>query len=158
MHNTLRRPYIGFLGAILFLTACADPSSNEGAGQLIGGLVGAAVGVAVGDDLGVGDVFAGAVGAAAGTAVGGSIGRKLDEADRLKAEVATLSALQFEKDTTVRWRSDQNEEVFGTVSTRGDAAEKIECKTVKHVVNIRGKEYTERDRLCKTSDGSWQLS
>jgi hypothetical protein len=64
MHNALRRPYIRFLGAILFLTACADPFSNEGAVQLVSGLVGAASGVAVSNDLGVDDVFAGAVGAA----------------------------------------------------------------------------------------------
>ena len=157
MAESLKR-YTLLLASSMLLSACADPNSNEGAGQLIGSLVGAAVGVAVGDDLGVGDVFAGAVGAAAGAAVGGSIGRKLDEADRLKAEVATLSALQFEKDTIVKWRSDDNESVFGTVSTRSQGANSTECKTVKHVVNIRGEEYIERDRLCKTADGSWQLS
>lgn len=144
---------------LLFAPGCSENMSNKEKGELAGYVLGAAVGIAIGDDLGIGESAGAVLGAAAGFVVGGVIGANLDEVDRLKLEVATLSALQIEEETTVRWKSAKNENVSGTVSTKATTvASSNECRVVSHVVNIRGDEYRERDTLCRQSDGSWALS
>lgn len=147
------------ISGVLFVASCSENTSNKEKGELAGMLIGTAVGIAIGDDLGLGESLGAGLGAIAGIMVGGAIGANLDEVDRLKAEVATLSALQIKEEATVRWKSDENENVSGTVSTKNTTlASSNECRVVSHVVNIRGKEYHERDTLCRQSDGSWQLS
>ena len=144
---------------LLFLPSCSEDMSVQEKGELIGLALGTAVGFAIGDDLGIGEGVGSVVGAMAGTMIGGVIGQKLDEVDRLKMEVATLSALQMDEEATVLWKSDKNENVLGTVSTRNvSRPSQRDCRVVTHTVNIRGQESLERDTLCRQADGSWALS
>lgn len=141
----------------LALTGCN--MNYEEQGQLIGTIVGGAVGAALGDDYGIGEEVGLVIGMAAGGMIGEAIGAKLDEVDRLKAEMATMSALEMNEETKVSWKSPENKNVSGVVTTenvRNNSGRN--CKSVTHVVNIRGEEYRERDTLCQQSDGSWALS
>ena len=145
--------------AFLAVSGCSENMSIKEKGEAVGYLIGAGVGLAIGDDLGIGDGFGMVLGAAAGTILGSIIGEKLDEVDQLKAEVAALNALKIEEEATVHWKSDENKNVSGTVSTKNaTVASNKECRVVSHVVNIRGEEYRESDTLCRQSNGSWALS
>lgn len=147
------------LSTCMALSSCSENMSNKQKGEFVGYLVGGGVGLILGDDLGIGDGVGMIVGAVAGTILGGAIGEKLDEIDKLKAEVATMNALKIEEEATVHWKSDKNEGVSGKVSTKKTVmASNDNCRVVSHVVNIRGEEYSERDTLCRQSDGSWALS
>lgn len=151
--------YVSLLGLILFVGACSNDMSYEEKGELVGLAVGGTIGAMIGDDYGAGEVMGAGFGMIAGAMLGEAIGAKLDEVDQLKAEVATLTALKMEEDTTVSWKSPKNENVSGKVSTRSvRETASVNCKSVTHVVNIRGKEYREKDTLCQQSDGSWALS
>ena len=142
----------------LAVSGCSENTSYKQKGELAGFLVGAGVGAVIGDDS-FGASLGAVVGAFAGSVIGGIIGEKLDEIDKLKAEVAVLNALKIEEEATVHWKSDENENVSGTVSTRKTTtASNNNCRVVSHVVNIRGSEYNESDTLCRQSDGSWALS
>ena len=145
--------------AFLALSGCSENASNKEKGEFVGYLVGAGVGLALGDDLGIGEGLGMVLGAASGVILGGAIGEKLDEIDQLKAEVAVLNALKIEEEATVHWKSDENKNVSGKVSTKKTTvASNGNCRVVSHVVNIRGSEYNESDTLCLQSDGSWALS
>ena len=151
--------YVSLLGLILFVGACSNDMSYEEKGELVGLAVGGTIGAMIGDDYGAGEVMGAGFGMIAGAMLGEAIGAKLDEVDQLKAEVATLTALKMEEDTTVSWKSPKNENVSGRVSTQSvRETASVNCKSVTHVVNIRGKEYREKDTLCQQSDGSWALS
>ena len=101
----------------------------------------------------------GTLGMIAGAMIGEAIGAKLDEVDRLKAEMATMSALEMNEETKVSWKSPENKNVSGSVTTKiVRNSPGRNCKSVTHVVNIRGEEYREKDTLCRQSDGSWALS
>ena len=150
-------------GSLALLTGCSENMNNQDKGELIGAAVGATIGLAIGDDLGLGDaageLVAIGLGSMAGAIIGGSIGAKLDEIDRLKAELATVSALEMEEDTTVEWKSSKNKDVSGSVSTSAiRKTASAECKKVSHVMIIRGQEYREEDTLCRQDNGSWALS
>jgi surface antigen len=154
-----KNKYVSLLGLILIVGACSDDMSYEEKGELVGLAVGGTIGAMIGDDYGAGEVMGAGFGMIAGAMLGEAIGAKLDEVDQLKAEVATLTALKMEEDTTVSWKSPKNENVSGRVSTRAvRETASVNCKSVTHVVNIRGKEYREKDTLCQQSDGSWALS
>ena len=145
--------------AFLAVSGCSENMSIREKGEVVGYVIGAGVGLAIGDDLGIGDGFGMVLGAVTGTILGGIIGEKLDEVDQLKAELAALNALKIEEEATVHWKSDENKNVSGAVSTMNtNVASNSECKVVTHVVNIRGEEYRESDTLCRQSNGSWALS
>ena len=144
--------------AFFTLSACSESTSYKEKGEFAGYVIGATVGAVVGDDS-IGAGLGAVVGAVAGTIIGGVIGEKLDEVDQMKAEIAALNALKLEDEATVRWKSDKNKNVSGTVSTKKTTlASNSDCRVVSHVVNIRGEEYREKDTLCRQSDGSWALS
>ena len=145
--------------AFLAVSGCSENTTNKEKGEFVGYLIGAGVGLAIGDDLGIGDGVGMVLGSVAGAVLGSVIGEKLDEVDQLKAEVAALNALKIEEEATVHWKSDENKNVSGTVSTKNTTvASNKECRVISHVVNIRGEEYRESDTLCRQSDGSWALS
>lgn len=144
-----------FLGA----SGCSNNASYEEIGELAGYAAGAAVGLAIGDDLGIGDLAGSFFGGIAGSMAGAMIGAKLDEVDQLKAEIATIKALEISEPATVKWQSDENKDVSGVVTTKPTRiASNSECRQVSHIVNVRGKEYKESDTVCRQSDGSWAIS
>lgn len=78
--NPMKTSVFAIGATALFLTACADTSSNSNAprtqnGAVIGGLIGGLIGASSSDD----QLVKGVVGAGIGAAVGGVIGQQLDK-------------------------------------------------------------------------------
>ena len=90
--------------------------------------------------------------------MGAMIGEKLDEADRLQAQAAANAALQVPVGNTVEWRSEKNTSIHGTatpVETSENSNGK-ECRTVRQVAFINGKEVEETTKFCRIDDsGTW---
>ena len=142
---------------LIAVTACSsNQQSYEKTGEMVGTFAGAAIGLALGDDFAAG--AGGVIGMVVGNILGKAIGAHLDEVDRIKAEVAMLSALQMNQNTKVKWRSDKNAGIKGEVHTKDVSKNGNACKLVTQIVNINGKETREENTLCRESDGSWALS
>lgn len=142
---------------LIALTSCSsNQQSYQKTGEVVGTFAGAAIGLALGDDFAAG--AGGAIGMVVGNLLGKAIGAHLDEVDRIKAEVAMLSALQMNKNTKVKWKSDKNQGVSGEVQTKQVTKNGDVCKSVTQIVNVNGKETREENTLCRESDGSWALS
>ena len=142
---------------LIAVTACSsNQQSYQKTGEAIGTFAGAAIGLALGDDVaaGAGPV----IGMIVGNLLGKAIGAHLDEVDRIKAEVAMLSALQMNQNTKVKWKSDKNPGIKGEVRTKEVSKNGNVCKSVTQIININGKETREENTLCRESDGSWALS
>jgi surface antigen len=138
------------------MAGCANQPKRE-TGTQVGMVLGAVVGVLLGNNT-----SSRAAGAALGAAVGGLVGRgigeHLDEVDRLKAEVATLTALREPSTATVTWTSDRNAGVGGVVtSSPPTQTSQGTCKRVSHIVNVNGKEQREENQWCQKPNGSWGL-
>ena len=145
---------------IYLLSGCADKSKQEIVGEIgaiTGGILGGAVAVATGEDDYI--VLGAGIGAATGAIIGSFLGEKLDELDTIKAEMATMTALKSDELKPVKWKSDDNQGVSGKVSVIQEQ-EKLSsnCKTVKHILNINGKEMEEEETYCLDSEGSWLAS
>jgi surface antigen len=95
-------------------------------------------------------------GAIVGGIIGSAIGEYLDEVDQLKADMAALTALKASDLKPVKWTSKDNANVSGEamVVSKNKPGN---CKTVKHILNINGKEVFEEQQYCLESDGSWVL-
>ena len=155
----MRKVFLIFgLSFSIFLTGCNGNYTKEEFGRGLGAAVGGIVGAALGDDS-IGEAAGFALGALGGAVLGSMIGNHLDEHDKLKAEVATLTALQLDQDSTVTWTSDKNRNVGGTVSTQLVPSNSSEqCKKVTQVINLNGTEKREESTVCQQPDGSWSLS
>jgi surface antigen len=142
---------------LIAVTSCSSNQQNyEKTGELVGTFAGAAIGLALGDDFAAG--AGGVIGMVVGNLLGKAIGAHLDEVDRIKAEVAMLSALQMNQNTKVKWKSDNNPGIRGEVHTKEVSKNGDVCKSVTQIVNVNGKETREENTLCRESDGSWVLS
>ena len=87
MRNCVR---VLLVGTVLVTAGC-DNGNDQQLGTVIGGAIGAGAGYFVGPKNG--KAIATALGAGAGALIGGAIGRQLDEADRERAQEATMEAL-----------------------------------------------------------------
>lgn len=152
--------------SILFfaLSGCQSYTTKQEMGKDIGAALGAAAGVGIaimtGSDDGMdhGTVLGAGIGGIIGSAIGSAIGENMDETERLKAELATLTALKAQDNRPVKWVSPTNENVGGEVKvTSQDVSGSSECKKISHVININGKEHKEEQQYCLSSNGSWLL-
>lgn len=103
------------LAVAMGVTGCK--TTNENVGAVLGGIGGAAASFGITTALG-GDsttaAIASAAGGLAGAYIGGEIGRRLDEADRQKAQAASAKAVtDGSTGQTVQWQSDKNPNVSG---------------------------------------------
>ena len=151
------RNSLKFLTVLLFcftvVTGCQTTASNKDTGAILGMVVGGVVGSVFGS--GSGQAVAVIVGAATGGIMGAMIGEKLDEADRLQAQAAANAALQVPVGNTVEWRSEENTSIHGTATPikSSENSDGKECRTVRQVAFINGKEIEETTKFCRI-DGS----
>jgi divalent metal cation (Fe/Co/Zn/Cd) transporter len=163
-------------GLALGLAGCTNPNgtaNNTGTDSLIGGGAGAAVGGLVGNLFGhnaTATLIGAAIGGAAGYFAGSAIGQQLDAQDRELAAQNTTEVLDEPAPTpqpghavyvrhhyTHRWVSDHTE-------TSGSATlEKVsvtpdgnECRLVRELAVINGKEVVQHTNYCQTASGSWK--
>ncbi len=138
-------------------------ANKQGVGTVVGGVGGAVAGNAIGRAVGgtnaaiLGTVLGGIVGAAAGNA----IGAELDEADRLRAQQATYNALEApvygSGGQQISWNSQQNQGVYGSsqVVDTGKTAAGYECRRVREVAYVQGREIQQDNVYCRDGQGRW---
>jgi surface antigen len=165
----MKRNAILSLIALLLTSGC---QTNEQTGGLVGASGGALLGGALGEAIGhsgTGTLLGASLGALGGYFVGTAIGRQLNEADRKRATEATHEALAqpvyFSADPTVsprlpkqpaQWKSDRSG-VSGAAKVV--AAQRTtdggECRTVREVAYIKGREVPQTSRYCRGPEGDW---
>jgi surface antigen len=150
---------------LLFLSSCV---TNEKIGQTVGEVLSGVGGYAAGKAIGGKNTAAlGAdIGGRAGGLLGGEIGKRLDERDQRKAEEATAQVLNAppqtaEESTIAEWYSARNPGVYGhakVVAIR-PTAYGGECRTVREVAYIHGKEVIQNTTYCRVLGGrSWRVA
>tara|TARA_A100001037_G_C14910793_1_gene527119 strand:- start:185 stop:649 length:465 start_codon:yes stop_codon:yes gene_type:complete len=146
--------------AALFIFGCAEAKKKD-AGAIMGMVLGGVVGAVLGNNSDAGSKLGSVIGAGVGGLFGALIGEKLDEADRVLAEAATVSALSVPTGDRVEWQSTKNTSVHGFskptsgYESKGDQT----CRTVRQVVVINGKEEGVTTEFCKIGDtGRWVAS
>ncbi len=160
--------------SMMILTGC--DATKEQLGALTGGAVGGAAGYGLSRAFGAnttGQILATVAGAAAGAWLGGKIGKQLDERDREVAQQATIQALNAktpprktsaEKTTGIKpvkaapkknWKSKHNDDVSGNAQVVADGtnAEGQQCRKVREVAYIRGKEVRQETLFCRDAGG-----
>ncbi len=105
------------LGLAMIVVTTGCKTTNETVGAVVGGIGGAAASYGITSAVG-GNSAAAAVaavgGGLAGAYLGSEIGRRLDEADRQKAETASAKAVTSGKTgQAVQWQSDKDPNVYG---------------------------------------------
>ncbi len=175
----MRRRGAIFLLLIAFglpLGGCQDMNNQQsgallgaGGGALLGGLSGRLIG---GNNTGM--AVGALVGALAGGFAGSLIGQNLDERDRQRAQQATMQVLaqpvqapvqpgqrytpQRSRAPQATWRSEKNPTQGSAtlVSVDRPASGTGECRTVREVAYIGGKEVVQNSRYCEGGNGQWQ--
>ncbi|WP_020591729.1 glycine zipper domain-containing protein [Kiloniella laminariae] len=148
---------VGIILTLLLSSGCANK-------QQTGAVIGAVVGVAVGSLVGKGDgqALGMLVGGAVGGLVGNSIGQtldELDEAEKAKAERASLDALEQDDGKKIEWNSDDDEEISGSAELIGGGYEKQgeSCRPVRELVVIDGVSSSKVVEYCLKGN-SWVAS
>lgn len=156
------RPLIAALVSFPLLVGCAADGSNDK--QTMGTLLGVAAGVALGSMVGDGSGRAAAMmaGGLLGGMAGSAIGRQLDERDRLLAARTTERVLTAppppagKPGQTLPWQSQQNPNVRGSsqVLSSSQTASAGECRTVREVAYIEGREVAQTVEYCRAANGN----
>ncbi len=142
----------------LSMTACTDAGDQEVMGTLVGAGLGAFLGSQLGGGGG-GTMAAVAIGTLAGGAIGNQIGRRLDEADRMKMTQATQVALETSPSgVTTDWYNPDTG-VSGTVTPqpRQSIGDEQYCREYQQTVTIGGEVQEAYGMACRQPDGSWRI-
>lgn len=151
-------------------------------GAAVGGILGGIAGGAIGGNR-TGAVIGALAGAAAGYFIGGAIANALSNpADREKASTATQKVLdapapatyntaasgpattnsaarqpQQTRPVQASWRSDSSNSISGssTLTSVQRANDGGECRTVREVAYVQGKEVQQDTRYCRNPGGGW---
>jgi surface antigen len=145
------------LSGLLTLGACAEGQSNEAFGTLLGAGLGALIGANIGHgDAGVPLAI---VGGALGASIGGSVGARLDEADRMKLELARAHALQYSPSgEATKWYNPDSGNRGAIVPGQAYQDPKgAYCREFTQTVIIAGQEEEAYGRACRQPDGSWLI-
>jgi surface antigen len=106
---------------------------------------------------GAGKVLATAAGAVVGGVIGSSIGKKLDDADRRRAQDAEYEALEHGEDGRyTEWRGENTSHRGRVTPGRSYTYRHQRCREYSHTVYIDGEPETVKGKACKQSDGSWR--
>ncbi len=135
------------------LSGCATAPPQENQGMVIGGVIGAVLGSTVGD--GRGRVIATAVGTLIGAIAGGSIGKRLDEADRLKTG-HTLETVRT--GVSSKWVNPDTGNQYAVTPTRTyESVSGSPCREFTMNAVIGGKTERVYGTACRQADGSWKM-
>jgi len=160
-----------FSAGLVVVPLLCGCQTQEQTGALVGGVGGAVAGGLIGRAIGgsTGAVIGTVVGGGAGLLIGSEIGRRLDAADRERAEYATRQALAAPvaypstnasyapPPKPVVWNSNKHQDVRGTaaVTSVQRQADGGECRMVRETAYVSGEELVENKRYCRGQDGQW---
>jgi len=153
------KPAILALAAVGLVACAGNPQTGTGPRENTGTLVGALTGAAVGSQFGgnVGSrVAAGVAGAAIGGLIGNRIGAALDDADRERAYVAQMQALESgQSGAPVNWRNPDSGRYGNVVPGPAYQQAGNTCRSYTHTIYIDGRPQTARGTACRAPDGTW---
>jgi surface antigen len=140
------------------LASCESGSgNNEAAGTFLGAAIGMGLGALAGHDA---RPAAMTMGAMVGGIAGNQVGRKLDEADRLKMQQTQQAALESGRSyDTSGWYSAESGNRGSTTSQpayRNDEGQ--DCRQYAETVVIDGQEQRAYGTACRQPDGSWKIN
>lgn len=163
-------------------TTGSNQQAGQFGGAAVGGILGGIAGSAIGGNR-TGAVIGALAGAAAGYFIGGAIANALSNpADRNKASEATQKVLDAPAPSTynaasaapattnrparqpqqtrpvqANWRSDSGNSISGssTLTSVQTADNGNECRTVREVAYVQGKEVQQDTRYCRSPNGGW---
>ncbi len=133
-------------------------SENEALGGVLGAIGGAVVGHQIGD--GSGRVLATFAGTIIGGMLGAGVGRDLDDAQRLKLEVATQYALENQRSgTRTTWRG-PGRRACGVIVPRPAFRNEVRqyCREFQQTIVIDGKRESAYGTACRQPDGQWKIA
>jgi len=139
--------------AVAALAACETPPTKQQTGAVTGAVVGGVVGSTIGG--GTGRTVAIVAGTVAGALFGSHIGKRMDEADRLKAAQA-LEDAPSGKGTT--WKNPDTGTEYTMTPTRTYQTGTGPCRDFTVDAKIEGKPEKVSGSACRQTDGTWKTT
>ena len=140
------------IASAMALAACETPPTKQEVGAVGGAVIGGVVGSTIGG--GTGRTVAIVAGTIGGALLGSHIGKRMDEADRLKAAQALEGTPTGQQ---VAWRNPDTGAQYNITPTRTyEGAQPCRDFTVN--ANIEGKPETVKGKACRNADGSWHTT
>lgn len=142
--------------AAFVLSACAEGQEKQGLGTLVGAGVGALLGSQVGK--GDGRLAGILVGAVAGGWLGSETGKKLDEADKNKAQQTAQNTLEHNQTgQSSSWHNPDsgNSGTYTPTKTYKDNGK--DCREFESTIVVDGKTEPATGRACREEDGTWKI-
>lgn len=146
-----RTPLAVAIAAALAIAACESPPSKQDVGGVSGAVIGGVVGSTIGG--GTGRTVAIVAGTVAGALLGSHIGKRMDEADRMKAAQALENAPTGQQTT---WRNPDSGAQYTVAPTRTYEAGGAPCRDFTVVSTVEGKSDTVKGAACRQADGTWK--
>jgi surface antigen len=141
------------VAAALAVAACESPPTKQDVGGVSGAVIGGVVGSTIGG--GTGRTVAIVAGTIAGAMLGNHIGKRMDEADRMKAAQALENAPTGQQTT---WRNPDSGAQYTVVPTRTYEAGGTPCRDFTVNATVEGKPETVKGKACRQADGTWQTT
>ena len=141
------------LAALVALAACENPPTKQQTGAVTGAVVGGVVGSTIGG--GTGRTVAIVAGTVAGALFGSHIGKRMDEADRLKAAQALESAPSGQPST---WKNPDTGNTYTMTPTRTYETGTGPCRDFTVNAQIDGKPEKVQGSACRQTDGTWKTT
>ena len=150
----------GIVAAVMIAAFAASCGPNAGTKQTVGTLGGAAAGGLIGSQFGSGRGKLAMVGLGVllGGLAGSEIGRRMDEADRLKANQALVQAQAAPVGQTIAWNNPENGHHGTATAVRdGTSSSGQYCREFQQTVTVGGKTQDAYGTACQQPDGSWKI-
>jgi surface antigen len=141
------------LAALAALAACENPPTKQQTGAVTGAVVGGVVGSTIGG--GTGRTVAIVAGTVAGALFGSHIGKRMDEADRLKAAQALENAPSGQATT---WKNPDSGAEYTMTPTRTYETGTGPCRDFTVNAKIDGKPEKVQGSACRQTDGTWKTT
>jgi surface antigen len=139
------------LAAALAIAACETPPSKQDVGAVSGAVIGGVVGSTIGG--GTGRTVAIVAGTVAGALLGSHVGRRMDEADRMKAAQALENTPTGQQ---TAWRNPDSGAQYSMTPTRTYEAGGAPCREFTVNATVDGKPDTVKGTACRQPDGTWK--
>jgi len=151
--RTTRTTAAACIATALALAACETPPTKEQKGSVAGAVVGGVVGSTIGG--GTGRTVAIVAGTVAGALFGSHIGKRMDEADRLKAAQALESTPSGQGST---WKNPDTGNSYTMTPTRTYEESGSPCRDFTVNAMVDGKPEKVQGSACRQADGTWKTT
>ena len=161
MQNSKNNPFVKaiIIGAFtISLSACTKEEQGTIFGAIIGGVVGNSIEGR--GHRGRGNSGAGMIiGSMIGASMGNSVGRKLDEADRMRMRDAHMSAFENNRSgVRSQWRNpDSGNHGWVEPEPAYENTYGQYCREYTQTVYIGNKEEQAYGKACRQEDGAWEI-